>query len=168
MESRAKLLGHPIHQMLIPFPVGLFVMAVIFDIIAKFAGTSPILTQVSYYDILAGIVTGLIAAVFGFWDWLHIPANTRAKSIGRYHGLGNVVLVVLFAIAAILRSPVTDFAPGTLAFVIEILAVLLGGTTAWLGGELVDRLGVGVDQGANLNAPNSLSGKPAGRPESLP
>ncbi|HYP39865.1 MAG TPA: hypothetical protein VEX13_05850, partial [Chloroflexia bacterium] len=51
--------------------------------------------------------------------------------------------------------------PGTLGFVLALIAVVIALVTGWLGGELVDRLGVGVDQGANLNAPSSLSGQPA-------
>jgi uncharacterized membrane protein len=50
--------------------------------------------------------------------------------------------------------------PSTTPFVLEIVGVLLALVTGWLGGELVDRLGVGVDRGANLNAPSSLSGSP--------
>ncbi len=159
MESRAKLFGHPIHPMLIPLPLGLFIMAVIFDIIHVITG-API-TIVSFWNIVAGIIGGLLAAIFGFYDWLHIPQGTRAKRIGVFHGGGNLVLVILFAIAAYLRYGQPGYIPTIAAFVIEIVGLLLGSVTGWLGGELVDRLGVGVDQGANLDAPNSLSGEPA-------
>src|SRR5205823_7151142 len=81
MESRAKLFGHPIHQMLIAFPLGVLGMSFFFDLIA--AGTSrPQLHQAAYYMIAAGVVTGLLAAVFGLIDFLAIPAGTRAKRIG--------------------------------------------------------------------------------------
>jgi uncharacterized membrane protein len=49
--------------------------------------------------------------------------------------------------------------PDTPAFVVGVIGLLLGAVTGWLGGELVDRLGVGVDEGAHLDAPNSLSGR---------
>jgi len=159
MESRAKLLGHPVHQMLIPLPLGLFVMAVIFDALAL--ATDWNMAEVSFWNIVAGIATGLLAAVFGFVDWLAIPANTRAKRIGAVHGVGNVVLVLLFLGAVLLRRDIPDHVPTTPAFLLEVLALALGGFTGWLGGELVDRLGVGVDDGAHLNAPNSITNRDA-------
>ena len=159
MESKAKLLGHPIHPMLIPFPLGLLGMAVIFDLLAVFAGQES-LGQASRPMIAAGIITGLAAAVPGAIDWAAIPSGTRAKGIATTHGLGNVLIVVLFAIAWWLRRE-TPGAPSGLPLVLQVIGVLGALVTGWLGGELVDRLGVGVDRGANLNAPSSLSGQPA-------
>jgi uncharacterized membrane protein len=104
MESRAKLLGHPVHQMLIVFPLGLLAMAVIFDLLAIGLG-SGYWSEISYWMIAAGVVTGLLAAPFGFIDWLAIPAGTRAKRIGAVHGLGNVAVVVMFGLSWWLRSP---------------------------------------------------------------
>lgn len=161
MESRAKLFGHPVHPMLIVFPLGLFITAVLFDIGYLVTERSHY-AVLGYYNIAAGILGGLLAAIFGLRDWLAIPRNTRARRIGALHGAGNVVLLALFAASWLMRSgdePV--HAPTTLAFVLELIAVGLGGVTGWLGGELVDRLGVGVDEGANLDSPNSLSGEPA-------
>ncbi len=159
MESRAKLFGHPIHPMLIPFPLGLLGMAVIFDLLATFGGWRS-LSQASHPMIAAGIITGLLAALFGAIDWAAIPSGTRAKQIATTHGLGNVIIVVLFAIAWWLRRDQPDVAAG-LPLVLEVIGLLAALVTGWLGGELVDRLGVGVDQGANLDAPSSLSGQPA-------
>jgi uncharacterized membrane protein len=159
MESRVKLLGHPVHQMLIPLPLGLLVMAVIFDVIAM--TTEWDMTAVSFWNIVAGIATGLLAAVFGLLDWLAIPRNTRARRIGAAHGAGNVVLVLLFLGAAVIRRDEPGYALTNSAFVLEILGLALGSMTAWLGGELVDRLGVGVDDGAHLNAPNSITNRAA-------
>ncbi len=159
MESKAKLFGHPIHPMLIPFPLGLLGTAVIFDLLAVFAGQES-LGQASRPMIAAGIITGLLAAVFGAIDWAAIPAGTRAKGVATTHGLGNVIIVVLFAIAGWLRWDVPG-APSGLPLALEVIGALGAVVTGWLGGELVDRLGVGVDRGANLNAPSSLSGQPA-------
>jgi uncharacterized membrane protein len=162
MESRAKLAGHAIHPMLIVFPLGLLGMAVVFDILYWVTGNASLATA-AFLNISAGIITGLLAAMFGFWDWAHIPSGTRAKAIGVWHGLGNVVVVALFAVSWWLRSGDAQHLPSTAAFVLGIVAVLLALVTGWLGGELVERLGVGVDEGAHLNAPNSLSGEPAHR-----
>lgn len=160
MDAKAKLFGHPIHQMLIVFPLGLLATAVIFDIVWLIRDM-PGWAAASYHMIAVGVVTGLVAAVFGFLDWLAIPSNTRAKNIGKLHGLGNVVVVVLFAASFWLRYVGDPLVPSTAAIVLGILGALLALVTGWLGGELVDRLGVGVDDGAHLDAPSSLSGRPA-------
>ena len=90
MESRAKFLGHAIHQMLIPFPLGLLATGVIFDVIYLIWG-NPSMAIVAYYMIVAGIIGGFLAAPFGTIDWLAIPQNTRAKSIGLLHGLLSLI-----------------------------------------------------------------------------
>jgi uncharacterized membrane protein len=166
MESRAKLLGHPIHPMLIVLPLGLFIGAVIFDAIYLWRG-NPTFAAIGYWNIAAGIIGGLLAAVFGLVDWLAIPAGTRAKRIGLLHGGSNVIVVSLFAFVWWIRSPTPDALSGNV-FLIEVVALVLGSVAGWLGGELVDRLAVGVDDGAHLDAPSSLSGRPARPRESGP
>ena len=160
MESRAKLLGHPIHQMLIVLPLGLFIGAVVFDALYLWRG-NPTFAAIGYWNIAAGIAGGLLAAVFGFIDWLAIPSGTRAKRIGLLHGVSNVIVVALFAFVWLTRSAAADTLSGTVFFV-EVVALLLGSVGGWLGGELVARLGVGVDDGAHLDAHSSLSGRAAG------
>lgn len=156
MEARAKLLGHPIHQMLIAFPLGVLGMSLFFDLIA-ISTDRPALLQASYYMIAAGIVAGLLAAIFGLIDFLSIPSGTRAKRIGLLHGVGNVIVVALFAVSWWLRRPSPN-APGNLPIIVSAVAVGIALVTGWLGGELVDRLSIGVDDGAHPNAPSSLSG----------
>src|SRR5438874_2171973 len=146
MESKAKLFGHPIHQMLVVIPLGLMVMACIFDCIALASGDRTFFA-VSYWNIYAGIIGGLIAAVFGLWDWLAIPNGTRAKSIGAWHGIGNVVMVGLFTGSCLIRYFAAAHIPTTSALVLSFCGLVVGSVTGWLGGELVDRLGVGVDEG---------------------
>lgn len=118
------------------------------------------MVTVSYWMIIAGIIGGIAAAPFGLIDWLAIPKNTRAKSVGLIHGVGNVVVLLLFIGSWYLRysPPAIPYVPMTLALLLSFVGFALAGVTGWLGGELVDRLSVGVDDGANLNAPNSLTG----------
>lgn len=158
MESRAKILGHPIHQMLIPFPLGVLGMSVVFDLIALFLDRHAPLFTAAYYMIAAGVVSGLLAAVFGLIDFLAIPGGTRAKRVGAMHGVGNVIVVALFAASWMLRRDAPGD-PGTLAIALSLAGFGLAGITGWLGGELVDRLSVGVDDGAHLDAPSSLTGR---------
>src|ERR1044072_6321067 len=90
-EFAMKLFGHPVHPMLVVFPVGLFATAVVFDILYLRSGNEVIHT-VSYYMIAAGILGALLAPIFGFIACLGLPANSRAKKIGGWHGLGNFVI----------------------------------------------------------------------------
>lgn len=157
MESRVKLLGHPVHPMLIVFPLGLLATAVAFEIVGLASGDAEWF-RISFWMIAAGIIGGLLSAIFGLVDWLAIPSGTRAKRIGLWHGGGNVIVTVLFIISWFLRRPAPEN-PEVSALVLSFIAVALALVTGWLGGELVDRLGVGVDNGAHLNAPSSLSGR---------
>jgi uncharacterized membrane protein len=155
MESRAKIFGHAIHPILIVYPLGLLSAAVVFDIIYLVTG-NPTWTTVSFWMIAAGIVGGLLAAVFGLIDYLGIPSGTRAARIGLLHGLTNLGVMILFIASWLLRwnSPQV---PSNLALALSFIAVVAALLGGWLGGELVERLGVSVTPGANLNAPNSLT-----------
>jgi uncharacterized membrane protein len=155
MQGSAKALGHPIHQQLVVFPIGLLATAVVFDVL-RFITDNDGFALASYYMIAAGIIFGLIAAVFGAIDYLAVPAGTRARRVGAMHGTGNVVVVVLFAVSWLLRAGEEGHVPTTLAFVLALLGALLATVTGWLGGELVDRLGVGVEPDANPDAPASF------------
>lgn len=158
MESKVKVLGHPVHQMLIPFPIGLLGTAVVFDAI-YLVFHNQAMASVVFWMMLAGIVSGLVAAPFGFFDWRVIPKHTRAKRVGAVHGLGNVVMLVLFVLSLLGRQ---ETPPPTIAHILSFAGFLLAGVTGWLGGELVDRHAIGVDRGAHLDSPHSLSGRPAG------
>jgi uncharacterized membrane protein len=154
MESRAKLLGHPVHTTLIVFPLGLLGMAAVFDLVALAMGQGY-WAEIALWMMIAGVITGLIAAPFGLVDWLAIPSGTRAKRIGGLHGIGNVIVVLMFATSAWMRWDVPQ-SPSVVAVMLSLLGFLLALVTGWLGGELVDRLGVGVDDDAHIDAPSSL------------
>ncbi len=160
MESKAKLAGHPIHPMLIVFPLGLLATSFIFDLIHLASRADP-WGYASFYMIGAGIIGALLAAVFGLVDWLAIPRGTRARRVGALHGVGNLAVVGLFIASWGIRygNPASTAAGQV---VLSLIGVLLALVTGWLGGELVDRLGIGVDDGAHADAPSSLSGRPAG------
>lgn len=155
MESRAKLFGHAIHPILIVYPLGLLSAAAIFDVIYLFTG-NPTWTTVSFWMIAAGIVGGLLSAIFGLIDYLGIPSGTRAKRVGLLHGLTNVVVMLLFIGSWFLRLGFPE-TPSTLALALAFIGVALASVGGWLGGELVQRLGVSVTPGANVDAPNSLT-----------
>lgn len=154
MDINAKAAGHPIHQQLIVFPLGLLATAVVFDLLRIATGSEDFATA-SYLMIAAGVVTGLVAAVFGAIDYLAIPPGTRARRVGAVHGLGNVVVVGLFAVSWLLRVDEPGHVATALALTLALVAAAVAGLTGWLGGELVGRMGVGVAADAHLDAPAS-------------
>ncbi|MEU2612923.1 DUF2231 domain-containing protein [Micromonospora sp. NPDC007271] len=155
MESRLKVLGHPLHPMLVMFPVALLITAVIFDVIDA-AGGPRYLAEAAYWNMAFGLVGGVLAAVAGAVDLLALPAGTRAKQVGLTHAAANLAVILLFAAVWVVRLNADSRAAGGALIAIEVVAVAILGLSAWLGGELVDRLGVGVDREADLNAPSSL------------
>jgi len=158
MDSRVKVAGHAIHPMLIPFPLGLLATAAVFDVLYLITDRAGFPVAAAF-AIGAGIVGGALAAPFGWIDWFAIPSDTRAKRIGLVHGLGNGVVLVLFAISWLLRANASGWIPSGWALTCSFAAVALAVATAWMGGELVERLSVGVDDGANVDAPSSLTHK---------
>jgi uncharacterized membrane protein len=156
MESRIKFLGHPVHPMLIVYPLGLLSAAVIFDVL-YLATNNADLATFSFWAIAAGLVGGLAAAIFGLIDWMPLPKGTRARRIGAFHGGGNLIVVLLFAVSFLMRTNGAAYLPDTLPFIVALLGAVIALVTAWLGGELVYRLRVAVDDDAGLDASNSLA-----------
>ena len=155
MESKAKMFGHAMHPILIVFPLGVLSTAAIFDVLYVVTVNTTFST-VSFWMIVSGLIGGLVAALFGLIDFLNIPSGTRAKRIGIYHAVVNVVAMILFALSLLLRWD-TPTTPSTVALVCSFLGFSIAMLGGWFGGELVERLGVGVSPDANLNAPNSLT-----------
>lgn len=155
MESRAKLFGHAIHPILIVFPLGLLGTAAIFDAIYLITLNRSV-PVASFWMLVAGLIGGVIAALFGFIDWLNIPQGTRAKSIGLYHAIVMDTALILFAVGLYLRWSTPD-TPAMIATICSFAGLAFALVGGWFGGELVERLGVGVSSEANLNAPNSLT-----------
>ncbi|MBV9183946.1 MAG: DUF2231 domain-containing protein [Acidobacteria bacterium] len=155
MESTAKLLGHPIHQMVIVFPLGLLTTSAVFEIIGGVTGKRH-WSRASYYLLGGGVMTALGSAVPGVIDYLAIPKRTRAKRIGFLHGAGNLLVTGLFVSSWLLRRhrPGKPTAP---AISFSLAGTILALVTGWLGGELVDTLGIGVNEHAHVDAPSSLT-----------
>ena len=162
MKARARMAGHAIHPMLITFPLGLLATAVVFDVVYLITDKSSF-SLAAAYAIGAGIIGGVVASLTGWIDWTKIPPGTRARRVGTLHGAGNVIVLLLFAASWLVRSRAENWDPSALALVLGFAGALIAGGTGWLGGELVERLGIGVDEGAHPDAPSSLSKEePAG------
>lgn len=160
MKARMRIAGHAIHPMLVVFPLGLLATSVVWDI-CRLATGSPAWGTVAFWTIVAGVIGGLLAAVPGFVDWLSIPAATRARRVGLYHMVLNLIVVGLFVVSLIARLETAGgyaFA-GFGRMIWGWIGVVLALFSGWLGGELVETLGVSVREGADVNAPSSLRAK---------
>jgi len=146
VRSRANIKGHPIHPMLIPFPLALWVTSFIVDILYYFTHHPTLLTLAKFL-LAAGCIGALVAAIFGIIDWLAIN-NNEVKKVANWHARLNIIALIVFAISLFLRMGSYSDLVGrslTIPFLLSLLGVILITISGWLGGELVFRYGVGVD-----------------------
>jgi uncharacterized membrane protein len=143
MSTPASIAKHPIHPMIVPLPIGLWIFSLICDVVYRTGSDNPLWDEMAFYSLLVGIGGALLAAIPGFIDFLSI-ADPRAKRVAVTHLILNLVVVALYAVNAWLRteSPAGSSTP----FVLSIVAILLLSVSGWLGGELVYRHGVGIDR----------------------
>jgi uncharacterized membrane protein len=144
MKSKATLAGHPIHPMLIPFPLALWVTSFAIDILFYFLRHATLLI-LSKFMIAAGCIGAIAAAIPGIVDWLSIK-NGDVKKVANWHARLNIVALVVFAISLFLRMGSYSGLVGrklTIPFLLSLVGVILIAISGWLGGELVFRYGVG-------------------------
>jgi uncharacterized membrane protein len=141
MSSPASIARHPIHPMLVVFPVGLWIFSFVCDLIHLLVSPNPIWSDVAFYCIGGGIVGALLAAIPGFIDYLSIT-DTRAKRIATFHLALNLAGVVLFAANFGLRYAGDRGA--SLPIIISAITLVGVAISGWLGGELVYVHHVGV------------------------
>jgi uncharacterized membrane protein len=164
MKSRVLVAGHALHPMLVAFPLGLLATSLVWDICRLATGHAR-WGAISFWTIVAGIVGGLVAAIPGFVDWLAIPKGTRAKQVGQTHMLLNLAVIALFVLSLIARAADPGGYPAAGAWRMGLgwLGLVVAVASAWLGGELVETLGVSVHDGANPDAPSSMPIRPPRR-----
>lgn len=146
MASKASIGGHPVHPMLIPFPLALWVTSFLADVIFMLFLNNPSLLLISKFLLAAGIIGGLLAAVPGIIDWLAIK-NQEVVRIANWHARLNIIALLIFAISLYLRTKYgRDWVHGsmTVPFMLSLLGVILIAISGWLGGDLAYKYGVGV------------------------
>ena len=154
MASPASLGGHPVHPMLIPFPIALWVFSLVADVIYLWRGNPVWRDWIAFYTLLGGIVGGVLAAVPGFIDWLSLKDREVVK-IANWHARLNVIALLIFVASFYLRTTSGAGLVGgsyTIPFVLSVVGVILITVSGWLGGEMVFRHGVAVDEGAGAGA----------------
>jgi nitrite reductase/ring-hydroxylating ferredoxin subunit/uncharacterized membrane protein len=144
MRTKANFKGHPIHMMLIPFPIAFLVAAFASDLLGVLFG-NPSLWTTGAYLAIAGIVTGLIAAVPGVMDYLYsVPPGSSGKKRATLHMLVNVTSLTLFAVAWGIRGA-ADLQPDSSVLLIEVIGLVALGFGGWMGGTLVIRNFIGPE-----------------------
>lgn len=146
MYSKIKLFGHPIHPMLIAYPVAFYTATLVCYIVYN-ANHNPFWFKVAVVANIAGAVTALLAAIPGFLDWIFIPAAVKAKKTGAYHMLCNVIALVCYGATAWLQCPKwNDPNPDASgAIILTAIGFILTLIAGFLGWTLVQKHHVGVD-----------------------
>lgn len=159
MASRASIGGHPIHPMLIPFPIGLLVFSFIADLIYLWRGNPVWKDYMAFYAMLAGIIGAVAAAIPGLIDWTKLSDRPIVR-VANWHARVNVVTLLIFIASFYLRTTNgSAWISGLplLPFVLSIFGVIGLAIAGWLGGELVFAHGVAVNsrQGAPAQPTNT-------------
>lgn len=141
-KSTARFLGHPIHPMLVPFPIAFFIGAFVADVLHLGTG-DPFWTMAAFWLLVGGLAMAALAALAGLTDFLG-DRRVRALSDAWLHMLGNVTVVVIEAVNLFLRAAAPSSAPPAVCVYLSGAAFLLLGFTGWKGGELVFRHRVGI------------------------
>lgn len=146
MFSKAKLLGHPVHAMIVAFPIAFYAATLVSFVVSGFTGDS-FWFRLGLVANIAGVVTAAAAAVPGLIDWTAIPSKHPAKSTGLQHLLLNVGALSIFAVNAIIHANRwNDYdASAGLAVALSLVGVGLTLVAGFLGWEMVGNHHVGVN-----------------------
>ena len=147
MASPASIGGHPIHPMIIPFPIALWVFSFIADLVYLWRGNPVWKDWIAFYALLGGIIMAAVAAVPGLIDWLSLK-DPKVVKIANWHARLNVIALLIFAGSFYLRTTGgADLVGGshTVPFVLSLVGVILITISGWLGGEMVFKHGVAVE-----------------------
>jgi uncharacterized membrane protein len=145
MRTPASIAGHPIHPMLIPIPIGLWLFSLVADLVALWSASPQVWSAVAFYTMVGGIVGALAAAVPGVIDLLSLKERPVRRTAVIHMSL-NLSIVALFAVNAWLRY--TGAVASSVALGLSLVAVALLVVSGWLGGKMVYQGGVGVDHEA--------------------
>ena len=144
MRSKAHFKTHPIHPMLVSFPIALLTGSFFFDLTGWWFDIEG-LVQSAFWMQIAGIGFGILAAIPGFIDYLYtVPPKSSGKKRAAMHGLINVITILLFTGIWLYRQE--EGASFYIILSLELAGVLFLTLSGWMGGTLVFRNQIGVDQ----------------------
>jgi len=140
-----KPLQHPLHPMLVHFPIGLFLLSFLLDFGSLLFPSVPDLVRDSFYAMLLGTITALLAAVPGFVDYTDIRSDHPGKRTATAHLLLNLMVVVIYGINLGVRSPsLADSKISSGPLILSLIGVGLLSASGYLGGKLVYDQGIAV------------------------
>ena len=143
MKSTAHIKGHPLHPILVSFPIAFYTGTLLFDILAK--TYSPEFLFTAYNLEIAALISAAIAAVPGIIDYVKtVPPNSTAKTRGTKHALTNVA-VIIFYVAALIYRAKNEVPNINILIALEGAGWILLLVAGWMGGTLVYRNQIGVD-----------------------
>lgn len=142
MVTIASVRKHPVHPMLIPLPIGLWVFSLVCDII-MFRTGNIFWRDCALVTMAGGVIGGLVAALPGFLD-VFTMYRSDVKKIGLLHMSINLVIVTSYVAGFLWRRAVPSGMESA-QFILSVVAVLLLGISGWLGGEMVYVHGVAVE-----------------------
>lgn len=165
MRTPAQLAGHPIHPMLVPIPIGLWLFSFACDVIATRVAEPASWVTASEYAMVGGILGALAAALPGLVDLLSLRGRPIQKTAIK-HMVLNLVVVALFAANAWLR--LQDSIGHGASLALSAVSIALLGVSGWLGGKMVYEAGVAVnaDDDAATRATGWQPDRNRGRPAS--
>ncbi len=143
MSTPASIRRHPIHPMLIVFPIALWIFSLICDLIYHAGPHNVFWKEVAFYSIVAGVIGAVLAAIPGFIDYLSL-SNRRLKRIATTHMILNIIVLALFLVNLGIRYTGSSGSELS-AVVLSIVAIALLAVSGWLGAALVYVHGVGVE-----------------------
>src|ERR1051325_6828768 len=103
MASPASLGGHPVHPMLIPFPIALWIFSLVADVIYLWRGNPVWRDWIAFYALLGGIIGAALAAGFGIIRWLSVQ-EPDVKKVADWHARLNVIALLIFVASFYLRT----------------------------------------------------------------
>lgn len=144
MRSRAHFKSHPLHPALIAFPIAFLYGCVVADLLGRIFAWPTVLAAGAYMSV-AAVITGLVAGVPGFIDYLYVvPPNSSGRKRATQHMIVNLTALALVALGWAFRDWDT-FAPGWLTIILELAGAALVTAGGWMGATLVYRNQIGVD-----------------------
>jgi uncharacterized membrane protein len=141
--SKASIAGHPIHPMIIPFPLAFLVAVPVVDLVFWANNGQVFWARTGYYLLIAGIVTGVLAALVGLVDFYGVREVRRHKQ-SYWHAFSNSGALLLAVVNLVLRAfdPIAAVLPWGL--LLSLAAAVLLAVGGWYGGELSYRFRIGV------------------------
>jgi uncharacterized membrane protein len=146
MYSKVKIAGHPVHPMLIAYPVAFYTATLVLFIVYN-SNKDSFYFKVAVLANAAGVIMAAVAAIPGFIDWLFIPSQSKARNTGLSHMICNVLALVLFGINLWVQLPKYNDANPAIgpAILLTVAGFILTLAAGFLGWTLVQKHHVGID-----------------------